>query len=410
MISSVRMKKPTFSWLRILGIGLFSLSGWLVALSGHGKDAAGEPASAAAKSDSRRGFPDRRPKPDPKKPSRWVSDPSFAQLLSSLSEISKSAPVGEPNPKLLHACKMALDSPDPQRRARDFNLLIELMRPEDAAAIHRQFLEIHQTGKGYGPEYGAFAKRWGEIDAPGALDYLMSEKPFRLPANDFQEIARGWGQTDPQAAVEWMKAHPEMSASMDGRYALLDGWFRIDPSAATQWMLSEKMPVRELAHCISGGAWQQLFGQDAVQAAKWLSQLPDDHGEMAMATREGWRAIQMQLTQLSYDQASTAFSQIAGASWVGLEEFKNFGNQVSRATANSEGLAGFLDSVATKWPAEQVSRKFEQWANANPDATREWLVNSPDSALLGPALTGAIRAFEENGQAESAEALRKRLK
>ena len=410
MTSSVRMKKSTFSWLRILGIGVFSLSGWLVVWSGHGKDAGASQASSVAKTDRGRGFPDRRPKPDPRNPSRWVADPSFAQLLSSLSEISKSAPAGEPNPKLLHACELALSNPDPQRRARDFNLLMELMRPEDAAAIHQQFLEIHQSGKGYGPEYGAFAKRWGEIDAPGALDFLMAEKPFRLPALDFQEIARGWGQTDPRAAVEWMKAHPEISDSMDGRYALLDGWFRIDPTSATRWMLDEGMPSRELAHCISGGAWQQLFSQDAVQAAQWLSELPDDHGEMAAATKEGWRAIQMQLTQLSYDQASTAFSQIAGASWVGLEEFKNFGNLVSRATANSEGMAGFLNSVAAKWPAEQVSRKFEQWANANPDATREWLINSPDSALLAPALNGAIRAFDDNGQSESAAALRKLLK
>lgn len=404
------MKKPTVYWLRILGIGVFSLSGWLVALSGFGKNAGDSATSTKAKSERARGFPDRRPKPDPKNPSRWVSDPSFAQLLSSLSEISKSAPSGEPNPKLLHACKLALASPDPQRRARDFNLLIELMRPEDAAAIHQQFLEIHQSGKGYGPEYGAFAKRWGEIDAPGALDFLMAEKPFRLPAHDFQEIARGWGQTDPRAAVEWMKQNPEISASMDGRYALLDGWFRIDPTSATQWMLSEKMPVRELARCISGGAWQQLFCQDAVQASRWLAQLPDDHGEISLATREGWRAIQFQLNQLSYDQASTAFSQIAGASWVGLEEFKNFGNLVSRATANTEGTTGFLNSVASKWPAEQVSLKFEQWANANPDATREWLLNSPDSALLAPALNGAIRAFVENGQADVAESLRQRLK
>jgi hypothetical protein len=197
---------------------------------------------------------------------------------------------------------------------------------------------------------------------------------------------------------------------MDGRYALLDGWFRIDPSAATQWMLSEEMPVRELAHCISGGAWQQLFCKDAVQAAKWLSELPDDQGEIAIATKVGWQTIQMQLTQLSYDQASTAFSQIAGRSWVGLEEFKNFANQVSQATANSEGMTGFLDSVASKWPAEQVSRKFEQWAVANPAATREWLMNSPDSALLGPALNGAIRVFDENGQSDIAESLRQRLK
>lgn len=402
------MSKPAFYWLRVLGIGVVSLSGWLVAWSS--RDAATLSASTKASSDRTRGFPDRRPKPDPKNPSRWVSDPSFSQLLSSLAEISKSAQSGEANPKLIDACAQALSNPDPQRRARDFNLLIELMRPEDAAELHKQFLEIHKSGKGYGPEYGAFAKRWGEIDAPGALDFLMSEKPFRLPVLDFQEIARGWGQTDPKAAVEWMKQNPEMAASMGGRYALLDGWFRTDPTAATQWMLSEEMTVRELSQCISGGAWQQLFSQDAVHAAKWLSQLPDDRGEIAAATREGWHAIQMQLNQLSYDQASTAFSQIANSSWMTLDEFKNFGNLVSRATANSEGLTGYLNSLSAKWPAAEVTRKFEEWAATNPDATAQWLLNSPDSALLNPALEGAIQALEENNATDAAEALRRRLK
>jgi hypothetical protein len=164
-----------------------------------------------------------------------------------------------------------------------------------------------------------------------------------------------------------------------------------------------------LASCIKGGVWQQLFTTGVVDAAKWLSELPDD-GEMASANREGWHSIQGQLTQLSYDQASTAWSQVANTSWMSFDDFKNFGNQVSRATANTEGLAGYLNSVATKWPAAKVSQKFEQWAAANPQATAEWVMNSPDSALLKPALEGAIRALEKGNTPEFADTLRGRLK
>lgn len=404
------MKNPLSSRLRILGVIVFALSGWVVAWRAHSPMAETSPSVTRTKSAGMREAREKDHPRDARNPSLYVSDSSFSQLLASLSEISASARPGEPNQKLVAACQTALSNPDNQRRFRDFYLLMELMRPEDAAALHRQFLETHHNGLGYTREYDAFATRWGEIDAPGALDFMMSEKPFRMPTHDFQAIARGWGKTDPQAAVDWMKQHPELSQSMGGRYALLDGWFLIDPTRATRWMLSEKMPPGELASCIRGGAWQQLFSTGVVDAAKWLSQLPDDQGEMASANREGWHSIQGQLTQLSYDQASTAWSQVANTSWMSFDDFKNFGNQVSRATANTEGLAGYLNSVATKWPAAQVSQKFEQWAAANPESTAAWLMSSPDSALLKPALEGAIRALEKSNAPEAAEELRGRLK
>ncbi len=386
-----------------------ALSGWIVAWRAHTPAPETSPTGTRTKSTGMREAREKFHSRDASNPSLYVSDPSFSQLLTSLSEISASARPGEPNQKLLGACKAALSQPDNQRRLRDIHLLMELMRPEDAAALHQQFLEIHHNGQGYGREYDTFATRWGQIDAPGALDYLLSEKPFRLPIQDFQAIARGWGKTDPQAAVDWMKQHPDLSQSMEGRYALLDGWFLTDPTSATRWMLSEEMSPRELASCIKGGVWHHLFTTDVVDAAKWLSELPDD-GEMASAKRVGWYSIQGQLTQLSYDQASTAWSQLANTSWMSFDDFTNFGNQVSRATANTEGLAGYLNSVATKWPAAQVSEKFEQWAAKNPESTAAWLMSSPDSALLKPALEGAIRALEKSNAPEAAEELRGRLK
>ncbi|HEY8962625.1 MAG TPA: hypothetical protein VIM57_10515, partial [Luteolibacter sp.] len=78
-------------------------------------------------------------------------------------------------------------------------------------------------------------------------------------------------------------------------------------------------------------------------------------------------------------------------------------------TENSEGFPGYLNAIAAKWPADQVSRKFEQWAVANPKLTIDWLTNSPESTLLQPALTGALRALEKSNPGEAAQ-LRHRLK
>ncbi|HEY8960556.1 MAG TPA: hypothetical protein VIM57_00015, partial [Luteolibacter sp.] len=235
---------------------------------------------------------------------RLVTDAPFGRLLASLSEISSAARPGEPNQKLLDACRKALTNADAERRRRDFYLLMELMRPEDAAAMHRQFLELHREGRGFAPEYATFAHRWGEIDGQGALDYMLAEKPFRLPPPDFQYLIRGWGTKDPGAALDWLKGHPDLNTSMNGRFALLEGWIRDDPASATRWMVSENMSPNELVRCVSGGTLQQLYGPGLTEAAKWLSELPDDGGPMSTAARVGWRSIQIQLNQLSYDQAS----------------------------------------------------------------------------------------------------------
>jgi hypothetical protein len=403
------MTKTLASRLKIPAVCVFALSGWVVAWLAHDRAPETLPA-AAGKSKSSRAMDARdgdrhRRSADA---AQVVSDAPFARLLASLSDISNAARPGEPNQKLIDACRKALTTADAERRRRDFYLLMELMRPEDAAALHRQFLEIHREGRGFAPEYATFAHRWGEIDAPGALDYMMAEKPFRLPPPDFQYLIRGWGQKDPQAALAWLKEHPEMSESMSGRFALMEGWIREDPAGATKWLQSEEMPINDLVRCVSGGTLQQLYGPGLIDAAKWLSELPDDGGPMSTAARVGWRSIQIQLNELSYDQASTAWSQLAGSSWMTLEDFTRFGENLSRASANTEGFPGYLNAVAAKWPADQVSQKFEQWAAANPQATVEWLTNSPDSALLKPALEGAIRTLEKSEPDQAAQ-LRGRL-
>lgn len=402
------MAKSITSQLRILGISAFALSGWAVAWMGHDREPKAPAVSEKTKSARVRETRGEDPHREIKDVAQLVTDAPFARLLVSLSEISNAARPGEPNQKLIDACKKALTNADAERRRRDFYLLMELMRPEDAAAIHRQFLEMHREGRGFAPEYATFGHRWGEIDASGALDYMMAEKPFRMPPPDFQYLIRGWGEKDPQAALNWLKQHPEMNTGMNGRYALMEGWIREDPASATQWLQSENMPINELVRCVSGGTLQQLYGPGLTEAAKWLSELPDDNGPMSTAARIGWRSIQMQLSELSYDQASTAWCQLAGSSWMTLEDFTHFGNNLSHSAANPEGFPGYLNAVAAKWPADQVSQKFEQWAVANPQSTIDWLTNSPESALLKPALEGAIRALEKTNP-DQASQLRGRL-
>lgn len=64
---------------------------------------------------------------------------------------------------------------------------------------------------------------------------------------------------------------------------------------------------------------------------------------------------------------------------------------------------------AAKWPADQLSQKFEKWAAANPQSTIEWLTNAPDSVRLKPALEGALRTLEKTDP-DQATQLRSRLK
>lgn len=314
-----------------------------------------------------------------------------ARLLARIDGIVASARPGETNERLISACKETLLDSDHNRRQRDFALLIDLLRPEDAAAMHEAFLALHREGRGFGHEYSAFATRWGEVDPVGALDYLAAERPLRMPTPDFANIVRGWAQTDPQAALAWMKEHPDLAASKEGWSAVINGWMRNDPKAATDYLLGADLPPNQLYQSVSYAAVEMQFSGGVEQAVDWIASLPDD-GLLGGAAGAAWRATAFNHSELPYDTAADVWSRVGGEPWMRFEQFEHFSGMVSGARVNDRGVEGFLETLHTRWPEDRIAGTFANWAKAQPDHVSRWLANAPDGAFKDAAIRGASEA------------------
>lgn len=317
-----------------------------------------------------------------------MSNPRSADLLAHFEEILSAAQSGVPNEKLIRACEGALTDGDFECRVRDIALLLEVMRPEDAPALHDLFLRLHrEKGLGFPMEYAAFARAWGNVDPSGALEHLAAEKPFRMPAADVANIIGGWAERDPGAALKWIEDHPELEAG-NGAYAhLLGGWMVYDRDAATKFLTEREMRPDQLFqsvfHCTNGILYG---GGGADESVAWLAALPEE-GLFPAAASRAWDITSGNYGELPYDHAAQVWGTIADRSWLSFGQFQRFSQSVANGRANEQGLAGFIDALAESWPTKQASGKFAAWYQKDPQAVSRWLDQAPESDWVA-----AIRA------------------
>ncbi len=326
---------------------------------------------------------------------RSIQDPRSAKLFRDLAAIAAFAnnQPGVINDRLISACRETLMDTDPIRRNRDFAVLLEQMRPEDAATIHQCFVELQEEGRSFS-EYESFASRWGEVDGQGALDYLMAQVPRVVNGSNFRDVARGWGHVKPMAALAWMAAHEKESLEMGGRAAVVDGWMQTDVAAATHWVLNQKLDQQEASNCITSGMIAQLHNHGLEVASRWLADLPDD-GVMAEAASMAWKHCEPDFRQLPYETAARMFGLVCEQPWMTVTKFTRLTTAVSSSRTAVEGLAGFLKELEKTWPPEKVSARFKSWAAANRSATVSWINNAPRSPIRDAAILGLSAELKE---------------
>jgi hypothetical protein len=329
-----------------------------------------------------------------------MENPRSAKLLNEIVTISAEAKPGQVNAKLIAACRATLMDPDPESRNRDFALLLTQMRAEDGAAMHELFLELDAAGKPL-PNYSSFATRWGEVDGKGAYAYLMNEVPQRMPGRDLRDIARGWGAKDPQAALAWMAENNDLAEKFGGRGRIFEGWVRGDPDGATAWLLKQQ-PGFEVVDCVASAMPEHFRTKDMMTAVDWLVSLPDE-GIMGMASQQGWRTALDNLNEVSYQNASTIWGKVKDQPWMGFEQFERLAAQASKTRTASEGMGGFLNELSNSWPAEEVSSRFQQWSEQNPEKTSAWLADAPPSAVRTAAIRGLVATLEKSDPEAAAQ-------
>lgn len=302
-----------------------------------------------------------------------------ARLFGSLGEIA-AEPKGGVNKKLMAAMRTTLSDNDPTRRGRDFALLLDLMRPEDALAVHNLFLEFHRDGQTMG-EYAPFANRWGQIDGAGAIQALMDEKPMRLPQKDLRDIIIGWSTNDPQAALEWMKDHPDVPGSGNNFDAVIQGWINLDRDAATRYLIDHQLSMGDRVRATRNAADEILSGSGVEATVSWLTSFPSNP-ENNMAVNFALDGIGWRLNELPYDRAANVWATLSKNSIGGLGQFERFARDSGTARQATNGSSGFFDALSTTWPVEEAVSRFTTWGEQDPERVKKFLNQYGESPYI----------------------------
>lgn len=314
-----------------------------------------------------------------------------ARLYSKMAAIIEGAVPGQVNPKLIAAANEALRDPDHVRRQRDLTLLLDLMRPDDAVAMHETFAALHREGLAFAPEYAAFATRWGEVDAPAALKYLGGDDPSRIPSHDFNNIALGWGKAAPLAALDWMKNHAGLADQRGSWQAVLSGWMEVDAQGATAELLRHPLSPAQTASLVTRATRLQLFNSGLESTVDWLANLPEDE-VFGPAASQAWKTTMPALEELPYQNAAAVWNRLADRDWMDFQQFKTFAETIGRGRSKDQGTEGFYLAVGTTWPQERIHETFSRWTNDQPDQVLAWLAQLPPGPLASAVAEGARAA------------------
>lgn len=384
------MLAPSRRTLGILCIAGFSLAaaGWYQALKGNAASppaAAGAAGSGKSRDSGRRGsaLQDRS----------IMSDPRSIRLVELMEKLDEGARPGEPNPAFIKAAELTLNDSLFHRRQRDFRLLMEKMRPEDAPAIHKHFKDLEREGKYFGPEYAAFAMRWGAVDGEAATANWMERGPGQ-PFPDLVNMITGWATADAEKALEWVESNKDSLGDADAYSPLLVGWLATDPVAATAWLTNSDLGPGRYAQCVTAGVLDKIYSDGLDGASEWLSSLPDDTGDRAAALRAGWQIHVSHLSNLDPALAASAWSKVGSKSWMEPMDFQRFCNSVARG--NGGNLEAFAEQLSKNWQDNEASAQFERWAGQDPETVGVLLAQFPPSDIRDAGLSGLLRALESS--------------
>jgi hypothetical protein len=301
-----------------------------------------------------------------------------------MAEMGSSAEAGEPNPAFVKAAVATLDDSLFHRRQRDFRLLMEKLRPEDARAIHDHFKALERDGRYFGAEYAAFAMRWGQVAGEEALAHWLDTDRGH---GNLVEFVTGWATSDPEKALAWVKEHEADLGGANAFRPLLVGWIHTDPVSAGAWLANADLPPGQVVDCVNGAVLDKIYSDGIEGASAWLASLPDDREEFAIAARQGWQAHFARQGNLDPGKAAAAWGAVGDRSWMQPQDLQQFCGAV--AAGNEGSLDGFMENLERAWPSGAASAQFERWAASNPDATAQAIIALPPSSIR----TTATEAF-----------------
>jgi hypothetical protein len=380
------LSKRTLQILCVTGFGLAG-AGWYKALTNDGEATAG--VEGAGHRDTSTGRAERQKSTDPK----LASDPRSIRLIELMGTLDGEAEGGKPNPAFVKAAVLTLEDSLFHRRQRDFRLLMEKMRPEDARAIHEHFLALERKGRYFGPEYEAFAMRWGQVDGEGAMAFWTAREPFDLKPHDMVNLVTGWANSDPEKALAWIEGHQDLLGPANAYRPLVVGWLAKDAVAASTWLSHAKLTTQQYVDCVNGAALDKVYSDGVEGASEWLASLPEDDDHLGVAAKVGWMSNIGRLGNLDPGLAAGAWSKVGSKAWMSANDFQMFCNSV--ANGNGGSLESFAEQLSTKWPAAEAGSQFARWTESNPEMVGSILATLPASGIRDAGVEAMLGTLQK---------------
>lgn len=321
------------------------------------------------------------------------------------------------------ALRSLISIEDPAERRTAVDHLLRRLSPDQ---IHRLFRE-YDAMQGAGdfaqhPNLGrAAASTWelivASLVADGPEEFLQSrleQAGGESSSEEFESILGAWARRDLNTALAYFEEsirHLQPSEFQGAAASLANNYFRLNPDRAAVWLQS--LPEATRAFC-GPYALRSLAQEDPATAARLLAShegLPEradlsQHAAQRWAMKDpaaafGWASA------LPSDLAAPALRGVL-AQWMAAD--------FPTAARHAEGLdpelhRAALPALADKAPddmlptlarqlaeepgdehlAAAAARLSHRWAESDPAAASQWLVDQPD----GPVRDAAIRGFTE---------------
>jgi hypothetical protein len=308
------------------------------------------------------------------------------------------------------ALRSALQKPQGLDRVRDYVRALSNLDPDTARRLADQFTDTDKKADEKVPAYELrlFYTTWAEVDADGALNYILElpeEAPFRN--NVASSVVRSVTAVDPARARVWVRTLPETESEefrVSLAIALVEGW----PAATAGFQgvseVVEQLPVgfarQRAAHALAADV---MAAGQIEEAIEWAESIP-------LSASGKLRAL---IFRKIAETASPAQFQPV-SDWLDGHRDQREGQAGLRVLARSWATKD--PEAALRWALAQPDDRgrflslkfaFQQYYDTDRERAQSWLNAQPDSPALDTPRLAFGLAHVHIDPAQAAETARK---
>ncbi|MHA3774078.1 hypothetical protein ACXR0O_21325 [Verrucomicrobiota bacterium sgz303538] len=287
------------------------------------------------------------------------------------------------------------------RRQRAFFALLDDMQPSDAPAIHALLTKSQQQSGTYADLWAQFWMRWGEIDGPGAMEFILKTQKYPSMDGDIGRIMWGWGAAHPEEAAQWLEVHQGLDQINKALIGLTHGYATENLAGATKMAMRATPSGDPLLGKLMEALSEQAVRQGRVAGlTAWFDTLPAS-SEPGNARAAALGHVYSRLWSADPDKAMDWVGQQSSKPWRSDAVIGELAGRV--AEKDPTKALTWLQSITpsnndNSYPG--LAKIVRTWSARNPDAAAQWIKALPDSTFKDQA-TAAYPATQKSSKEQS---------